>query len=69
MRVFENRVLRRIFGANRVEVIGKWRKLDNEEFIDLTKYFSGDQIENEMGKACSIYGGEERCIRVFCGET
>jgi len=35
MRVFENRVLRRIFGPNRVEVVWKWRKLHNEEFIDL----------------------------------
>jgi len=26
LRVFENRVLRRIFGSKRNEVIGKWRK-------------------------------------------
>jgi len=31
---------------------------------------SGDKIEkNEMGKACSAYGGEERCIQGFGGET
>jgi len=35
MRVFENKVPRRIFEPNRVEVIGKWRKLHNEEFTDL----------------------------------
>jgi hypothetical protein len=29
--VFENRVLRRIFGRKRDEVTGKWRKLHNEE--------------------------------------
>jgi hypothetical protein len=29
--VFENRVLRRIFGAKRDEVTGDWRKLNNEE--------------------------------------
>jgi hypothetical protein len=29
--VFENRVLRRIFGPKRDEVIGGWRKLPNEE--------------------------------------
>jgi hypothetical protein len=29
--VFENRVLRRIFGPKRNEVTGKWRKLLNEE--------------------------------------
>jgi hypothetical protein len=29
--VFENRVLRRIFGPRRDKIIGKWRKLDIEE--------------------------------------
>jgi hypothetical protein len=33
--VFENRVLRRIFGPKRDEVTGEWRKLHNEEFRDL----------------------------------
>jgi len=35
LRVFENRVLRRIFGPKRVKVMGEWRKLHNEELIDL----------------------------------
>jgi len=35
MRVFENRVLRRIFGPKREEVTGKWRKLNNVELNDL----------------------------------
>jgi hypothetical protein len=35
LRVFENRVLRRIFGAKRNEVTGEWRKLHNEELRDL----------------------------------
>jgi hypothetical protein len=30
--VFENRVLRRIFGPKRDEVTGQWRRLHNEEF-------------------------------------
>jgi len=35
----------------------------------LTKYYSGDQIKkNKMGRACSMYGGEERCIKGFGGE-
>ena len=34
-RVFENRGLRRIFGPKRYEVTGEWRKLHNEELIDL----------------------------------
>jgi hypothetical protein len=33
--MFENRVLRRIFGLKRVEVMGVWRKLHNEELHDL----------------------------------
>jgi hypothetical protein len=35
LRVFENRVLRRIFGPKRDEVTGVWRKLNNEELNDL----------------------------------
>jgi hypothetical protein len=35
LRVFENRVLRRIFGPKRDEVMGWWRKLYNEELCDL----------------------------------
>jgi hypothetical protein len=33
--VFENRVLRRIFGSKRDEVTGDWRKLHNEELHNL----------------------------------
>jgi len=35
LRVFENRVLRRIFWPRRDEVTGEWRKLHNEELNDL----------------------------------
>ena len=35
MRVFENRVLRRIFGLKRDKVTGEWGKLHNEELNDL----------------------------------
>jgi hypothetical protein len=41
LKVFENRVLRRIFGP---------------------KYYAGDKIENEMGRACSADGGGERHV-------
>jgi hypothetical protein len=33
--VFENMMLRRIFGPKRDEVMGEWRKLHNEELHDL----------------------------------
>ena len=35
LRVFENRVLRRIFGPKRDELTGEWKKLHNEELNDL----------------------------------
>jgi hypothetical protein len=35
LRVFENRVLRRIFGPKREEVTEEWRRLHNEELNDL----------------------------------
>jgi len=35
LKVFENRVLRRIFGPKRNEVTGEWRKLNNGELNDL----------------------------------
>jgi hypothetical protein len=35
-----------------------------------TKYYSGDQIENnETGGACTTYGGKERCIQGSGGEN
>ena len=33
--MFENRVLRRVFGPKRDEVTGEWRKLHNKELSDL----------------------------------
>jgi hypothetical protein len=71
-RVFENRVLRRIFGPKRDEVTGEWRRLHNKELyaLLLTKYHSSDQVkQTEMGRTCGTYGGEDRCIRGFSGET
>jgi len=35
LRVFKNRVLRKVFGPNRDEVTGEWRKLHKEELNDL----------------------------------
>jgi hypothetical protein len=42
LKVFENRVLRRIFGTKREEVMRDWRKLCNEELHNL--YFSPNII-------------------------
>ena len=35
LRLFENRVLRKIFGPKTDEVTGEWRKIHNEELNDL----------------------------------
>jgi hypothetical protein len=42
LRAFENRVLRRIFGSKRKEIVGGWRRLHNEELHKL--YASPDII-------------------------
>jgi hypothetical protein len=42
LKVFENRVLRRIFGPKRDDVTGEWRKLHNEELHNL--YSSPNKI-------------------------
>jgi hypothetical protein len=55
LRVFKNRVLRKIFGPKRDEVTREWRRLSNEDLYAVCsspKSF-GDQIKNsEMGGAC-----------------
>jgi hypothetical protein len=60
---FENMVLRGIFGLKRDEVIGDYRKLNNEELHNLYSSPNNDQVkEDEMGRACSTNRGEEECI-------
>ena len=45
-RVFENRVLRRVFGPRKGEVRGEWRKLHN---VLLAQYCLGDKTREEYG--------------------
>jgi hypothetical protein len=67
LRVFQNRVLRGIFGPERDEVTGVWRKLHNEELHDL--YSCTDKIEkNEMGGACSSDGKGRGVYRDLVGK-
>jgi PAS domain-containing protein len=63
--VFENRVLRRIFGPKRDEVMGKWRKLHIEELHNL--YSSLDIIRQVKSRRMRWTGhvarmGEERKV-------
>jgi hypothetical protein len=53
--VFENRVLRRIFGLMRDEMTGEWRKLHNEELRDLYSSPSTVKLQNtNKAETCSI---------------
>jgi hypothetical protein len=62
LRVFENRVLRGIFGPTRDEMIGNWKKFTMRSFItvlfDIYNY--NDEVKgDDMGWACSTHGREE----------
>jgi hypothetical protein len=72
LRVFENRVLRRIFGPRNDEVTGEWRKLHNEELHNL--YSSPDILRQVKSKRMRWAGhvarmGEERKVyKVLVGK-
>ena len=71
LRVFENRVMRRIFGPKRDEVTGEWRKLHNEELTICTPHqiiIGWSHQEEWVGRGMQLYGGEVRCIQGFGGE-
>jgi hypothetical protein len=62
LRVFENRVLRRLFGHKRDEVTGEGRRLHNKELYAVytsPNHHPGYQVKKtEMGRTCGTYGGE-----------
>jgi hypothetical protein len=53
--VFENRVLRRIFGPKRNEVTGGWRKLHNDELHNLYSSSSIIQTIKSRRMRCAGY--------------
>jgi hypothetical protein len=53
--VFENRVLRRIFGSKRGEMTGGWRKLRNEELRNLYSSPSIIRIIKSRRMRCAGY--------------
>jgi len=73
LRVFENIMLRRIFGPRRAEVTGDWRRLHNEELNDL--YCSPNIMRVIKSRRMRWAGhvarmGEERGVyRVWVGKT
>jgi hypothetical protein len=70
LRILENRVLRRIFGPNRDEVAGEWRRLHNEE---LNYLYSANIIRVMKSRRMRCAGhaarmGESRCVyRILVG--
>jgi hypothetical protein len=72
LRVFENRVLKRIFGPKRDEVTGEWRKLHKEELTDL--YFLPSIVRVIKSRRMRLAGhvavwGRGECVQGFGGET
>jgi hypothetical protein len=73
MRVFDNSVMRRLFGPKREELAGVWRKLRNEELHGL--YFPPTIVRviksrrMRWGGTCSPDGSRERRVQSFGGET
>jgi hypothetical protein len=60
LRVFENRVLRRIFGPKRYEVTGEWRKLHNGELHNL---YPSPDIIRQMKSRRMRWAGHVACRR------
>jgi len=71
LRVFENRVLRRIFGPRRDDVTGEWRRLHNEELNDLYTLpnFMREIKSRRMRWAGHVtrIGEKRRCIGFWWG--
>jgi hypothetical protein len=70
--VFENRVLRRIFGQKRNELMGEWRKLHNEELRDLYSLPSIIRIIKSRRMRWVAYvarmGGKRKMYRLSVGK-
>jgi hypothetical protein len=72
-RVFENRVLRRIFGPKRDEIIGGWRELHNEELHNLYSFPNIIRMNKSTRMIWAGYlvcmGGEEEGTQGFGGKA
>jgi hypothetical protein len=59
LRVFDNRVLRRIFGSKRDEVTGQWRRLHNEKLYAL---YSSPNIIQAIKSRRLRWAGHVACM-------
>jgi hypothetical protein len=62
--VFENRVLKRIFGPKRDEVTVGWRKLNNEELHNMYSFPSIIGMI-KLCRACSMHGEKMNVYRIL----
>ena len=69
LRVFHNRVLRRVFGPKREGVTGEWRKLHNEELNDLYSSPNIVRVIKSRMRCAERVARTERCAQDFGGET
>jgi hypothetical protein len=71
LRVFKDKVPKKMFGSKREEGMGRWRRLYNKEFHKL--YASSSTIKviksRRMRRGCSTHGTDEKCIQNFGWRT
>jgi hypothetical protein len=70
LRVFENKVLRRIFGPKRDEETGEWRRLHNKELYALYSLPNTIRVikTRRLSWTEHVTRMEERCIKGFSAE-
>jgi hypothetical protein len=70
--MFENKVLRRIFGPKKDELAGGWRKLHDEELRDLRSSLSIIRIikstRMRRSRHAALTGGKRNAYRLFVGK-
>jgi hypothetical protein len=72
--VFENRLLRRIFGQKKDEVVGCSEKLHTDKFNNVYYKYSRHRIrhqakEDEMDRTCSTNGDKRDTYMILVGNT
>jgi hypothetical protein len=67
--VFENRVLKRIFGPKRDEVIGGWRKLHNEELHNLYSSPNVIRLVNSRRMRWAVHVAHMKEKKIACSTS